>query len=820
MPAAWTGRCSVGLPTTDAAVVAFISAEDEREVYQALARAVTGLEPGSYVLCTSLGADETTMRVATLEGIGRLLPAMLQAAGGDVTAREYSIPAEELDFHGTERLTLIEGGLQALSMGQLPHSVCVALETLLGLKAIWVMGLSWGGLRYGGISVGLRQDRALAEPEAVETLVHQASAAVRRLRAERELHAKSREMDGFFANSLDLLAIADSQGVMLRLAGAWEETLGYAPSDLEGHTFFEIIHPDDTESGKAALADLADQRALLEHVVRVRAADGGYRWVLWRLVPDGEIHYATGRDVTERRLVEEALRESEARYRLIAENTGDVIWLLDLETQRFVYVSPAFEQLRGYTPQEVMDAPMEASLTPESAALIAALLPGRIRAVAEGDPGALVQRHRVDQPCKDGRVVPTEVTTKLLVDEEGVVRRILGASRDITERIEAAEQLRRSEETMRAALDHLPGGAYIVDEEDRFVFMNQRLLLELRMDAEDVVGRSVEEIMPADDAAVFKEEARIVRETGRALHVERPGFAARRRRWVEATKYLLPAAADEVLLGGYSFDVSQRHDAQEALRSFSAELERKVLARTDQLEQAVSELEAFSYTVAHDLRSPLRAINGYATIMVEDHGEAIGDDGRDLCRHMIVNTVRMGELIDDLLAFSRLGDEALARERLDMSRLAEEAFHEQAEQSGSGASFSAGELPGAVGDPVMLKQVWVNLIGNALKFSAQAEQPTVEVGAAASAEELTYWVRDNGEGFDMAYAGKLFRVFERLQGAEVEGNGVGLAIVRRVVEKHGGRVWAEAAPGEGATFFFTLPLATDGGPKVHSVKLQ
>ncbi|HYL24301.1 MAG TPA: MASE4 domain-containing protein [Burkholderiales bacterium] len=251
----------------------------------------------------------------------------------------------------------------------------------------------------------------------------------------------------------------------------------------------------------------------------------------------------------------------------------------------------------------------------------------------------------------------------------------------------------------------------------------------------------------------------------------------------------------------------------ERVRAHAAELESKVRSRTAALEAANHELESFSYSVSHDLRAPLRAIDGYARMLDEDHAERLDAEGRRLTAVVRSNAKKMGQLIDDLLVFSRLGRQELLKRRVDMTALAQEVVQELG--PGYAARIELGELPAAPADRALLKQAWLNLVGNALKYSAKREAPRIELGARREAHENVYWVRDNGVGFDMRYAEKLFGVFQRLHTSdEFPGTGVGLAIVQRVINRHGGRVWANGRPGDGATFSFSLPSAnqSDGEP--------
>ncbi len=222
-----------------------------------------------------------------------------------------------------------------------------------------------------------------------------------------------------------------------------------------------------------------------------------------------------------------------------------------------------------------------------------------------------------------------------------------------------------------------------------------------------------------------------------------------------------------------------------------------------EIDRANKELEAFSYSVSHDLRAPLRTIGGYTGILLEDYSSALDAEGKRICGVISETVQHMGQLIDDLLSFSRLSRTALEPVVVDMHALAASEYGNLGAQ---GVRFELEPLPGTVGDPRLLRQVWVNLLSNAVKFSAKREQPVIRVTAEEKDGECIYIVEDNGAGFDMRYASKLFGVFQRLHSAqEFEGTGVGLAIVQRIVERHGGRVWAESQLGQGATFRFALP---------------
>lgn len=276
-----------------------------------------------------------------------------------------------------------------------------------------------------------------------------------------------------------------------------------------------------------------------------------------------------------------------------------------------------------------------------------------------------------------------------------------------------------------------------------------------------------------------------------------------------------------VIIEGYHRERERLGESRAEIRMLNSELEARVRERTAELERALGEIESFSYTVSHDLRAPLRAIDGFSSLVVESSAGRLDEESQRLLGVVRKNAQHMARLIDDLLAFSRAGRSELRRLRVDLTELARSAFAELT----TGAPATPVELrlapvPESFGDPALLRQVLANLLSNALKFTAKVDRPVIELGAVASSGDTAYFVRDNGAGFDMAFANQLFGVFHRLHGAdEFEGTGVGLAIVRRIVERHGGRVWAEGRVGEGATFYFTLaPPAPSAGATVPAAQ--
>jgi signal transduction histidine kinase len=293
--------------------------------------------------------------------------------------------------------------------------------------------------------------------------------------------------------------------------------------------------------------------------------------------------------------------------------------------------------------------------------------------------------------------------------------------------------------------------------------------------------------------------------TARAV-ADRGDYSVRAPRIGKGEFVVLTEAFNQMLTRIHDGDYALR-ESQESLQCLNGELEQRVEERTQKLKEANKELEAFSYSVSHDLRAPLRAIDGFSRILLEDYAEKFDEDGKRVLDVIRNNTQNMGRLIDDLLAFSRLSRKQIEASPVNMTELANDVFqqlkHAFADQN---IQFNLAALPGTAGDPALIRQVFVNLLSNAAKYSRPRAQTVIDVNGRYENGDCVYYVKDNGVGFNMTYAQKLFGVFQRLHSVEeFEGTGVGLAIVQRIIHRHGGRVWAEGKVDEGATFYFSLP---------------
>ena len=414
-----------------------------------------------------------------------------------------------------------------------------------------------------------------------------------------------------------------------------------------------------------------------------------------------------------------------------------------------------------------------------------------------------VWKGEIKNKAKDGSHYWVDTTIIPFLDEQDKPYQYVAIRSDITERKKIEEELQKNEEQFRNLLENMLEGAQIIDYNWKYIYVNNTLAKHGRYSKEELLGYTVMEKYPGiEQTDIYKAmevcmNQRVIKQLENEF-VYPDGSHA----WFELSMQPVPEGIFML-----SIDITERKKAEAELHQLNNELEMKVAERTLQLELANKELESFSYSVSHDLRAPLRAINGFSKILKEDFGSTLDIDAVRYLNRIIHSAGKMGQLIDDLLTFSRMSRKELAKRPVDMHKLATVICLElKNEYQKPTIELNISELPVANADLNTIKQVWINLISNAFKYSRNREKQLIELGSYSNNNEVVYYVKDNGAGFNMQYADKLFGVFNRLHAEdEFEGTGVGLAIVHRIITKHDGSVWAEAEEGKGATFYFSLP---------------
>jgi PAS domain S-box-containing protein len=578
------------------------------------------------------------------------------------------------------------------------------------------------------------------------------------------------------------------------------------------------VHPDDRD-----LSNEVSRQALHGE----KEYDTEFR-ILW---PDGSVHWlkAGGQvfrdekgtpmrmvgvnyDITEHKMAEKDLRESEQLFSKIFANSPVAISMVRAADGKNIEVNEAWCSLTGFAREEAIghDTGELKIFDQEQRSRL-------IKAFSNQGYSKLIES---EMTTKNGGKKNILISSELIMIQED--KFIIASVINITERKQVEEDLRQRKEELGQLLDILPEAIWIADDPECKVIRGNRFADELLgVSGQENISQSAEaptvvlrQFSQGRELSPDELPMQMAAKTGKA----QLDFELRIEQHDKVPRTLLGGAVPLFNARGKTrgvianfHDITERKRAEDEIRKLNAELEERVLQRTAQLEAVNKDLEAFSYSVSHDLRAPLRALSGYTSILMEDYASTLDAEGQRICNVILSESQRMGMLIDNLLKFSRLGRVEMHTSRIDMQPLVQTIFDElTTPQSRARIDFRQGNLQPAIGDSVLIRQVWVNLLSNALKFSSEKTKSIIEVESSKNNNEIIYYVRDNGAGFDMQYAAKLFGVFQRLHSeSEFEGTGVGLAIVQRVISQHGGRVWAEGTIGEGAVFYFSLPNGED-----------
>jgi PAS domain S-box-containing protein len=510
-------------------------------------------------------------------------------------------------------------------------------------------------------------------------------------------------------------------------------------------------------------------------------------------------------NITRQKNTERKLAESEEQYRSLVEISQDAI--LVNQDDRIVFFNPAALRLFGAGKREQITMKPSIDLFHKD---YHERIKGRINELRMGRPVPVIEEKIVRF---DGTTVDVEVAATSFVYKKKPA--ILVVVRDITDRKMALDKLKKNEFLLRMAANLALVGGWIVDLSAGRVTWSPQVAAIHGMPADyspttdEAIGFYAPEYTDrikrafnkcATDGISYDEELELTDRSGRRVWVRTIGVAER-----DDSGNIIN------VIGGFQ-DISQRKKIEQDIKKLNEELEQRVRERTRQLEASNKDLEAFGYSVSHDLRAPLRAINGFTRILLEDHASRLDADGKRICYTVMDNARKMGQLIEELLAFSRLGSRKFNFSDIDMGRLAVSVFHEvTTDQQRQRINFKADGLCPAYGDPAMIRQALTNLIANAVKFTSTVKKPRIRVFCNSGQDSCVFGIQDNGVGFDMKYADRIFGVFKKLHSArEYEGSGVGLAIVQRIIDRHGGTITAQGAPGKGAVFSFTLPNKKSG----------
>jgi PAS domain S-box-containing protein len=551
------------------------------------------------------------------------------------------------------------------------------------------------------------------------------------------------------------------------------------------------------ENIKDAFAGKVSRSATYELDPKLIGKSGRKRWLEMLLFPikdnNGKIQevISVNIDVTDRKNAE----EKNLLFASIVNSTLDAILSKDLNGTITSWNYGA-EKLFGYAAQEIIGKNIST--------IIPAHLQEEEKMIIEKiKSGEQVDHYETERIRKDGTIVEVSLTISPIKDSAG---NITGASKilnDISEKKAIENKLKQSEKIYKTIASSIPGSVIcLLDKDYSYQLIEGDMLEKLGYSKQNLIGNKIANVVSAEYFATIEKDLQS------ALKGETITRESTINGYDVMTRFIPLLDENNIVYAmmTVTIDVTQLKSAQHNIIELNRNLEEKIVRRTEELKKSNEELEAFSYSVSHDLRTPLRAINGYARILEEDYNATFDEEGKRLLNEVQLNAAKMGALIDDLLSFSRLGKKNTEKSLVDMNNLSKLAVKECSSLLTDKTTIKIWPLLSVKADPSLMLQVMTNLVSNAIKYSSKRDNPIIEIKSKRGNKEIIYWISDNGAGFNMEYAHKLFGVFQRLHSAdEFPGTGVGLAIVQRIIQKQNGKVWAEGKEGLGATFYFSLP---------------
>jgi len=605
----------------------------------------------------------------------------------------------------------------------------------------------------------------------------------------------------------DMKTLATPDGKVFYASPSITKILGYKNEEFITIPAFELIHPDDVPGLIEAVTNIVQTPGRFfyrQH--RLKHKNGTWIWCEGTITnmlhePAVAALVSNFRDITERKEAEENIRTtlkeiSDYKYAL---DESSIVAITD---QRGIIkdVNDNFCKISKYSRDELIGQDhriINSGYHPKE------FIRNLWVTIANGK----IWKGELKNKAKDGTIYWVDTTIIPFLNREGKPYQYVALRTDITERKQTEQALNESQQLLSAIIDNSTAVIYVKSLQGQYILVNRRFSELFNLSMKDVVGKTDYDFFPKKEADAFREmDVRTAAADHALTEEEIVSQDDSLHTYISVKSTLRDVKGIPYAIFGISTDITELKKAQLEVQKLNEELEQKVIDRTAELQSANKELESFTYSVSHDLRSPLRIIDGYADILTSDYKDKLDEEGNRTLNIVKTNARRMGQLIDDLLNLSHTGRKELVLHVTDMNKLVKSVMDEQLSLTGNIVTVKIEKLEPVHCDSSLLRQVWINLISNALKYSGKQEKPEIQISSLRKENRVVYSIKDNGVGFDMKYAEKLFGVFQRLHRiTEFEGTGIGLALVHRILIRHKGKIWADSEPGKGATFYFSLP---------------
>ena len=638
--------------------------------------------------------------------------------------------------------------------------------------------------QYGTVWVSVHEDISERKQAEEEKIKAQTFAAERKITHD------------ILEGMMDSVALADLEGKITYINKAFTELFGFGEKEATGDAFTKFVGKKDVPRVVRGMNECMEKDYIRNLECNVITKDKKESPVLisTNLMKDLKGKptnvLTVIRDITERKRAESALRDSEEQYRLITEMSSDSIYTLD-KTGNITFMNEAGAKMYGYKREEIVGKNF-AELVTEARLSEATKYLGKVLS-GEKVQGELYVKH------KKGYEFLIYFSMGA-IKKDGEVVGFTGSSRDITERKRTEEKLRYLSKVFMDSMDPI----IIEDLEGNVIEMNDAAEQEYGWKREKLMGKSIKAIVPPSQHKQAEDLLERCKRGGTVRNIEgyRRNKAGKRIPIILSLSLLTDEAEKPMGIVTIVKNIANLKQAQQQLEQNAQEL---ALSNTE-LAAINRELESFSYSVSHDLRAPLRGIDGFSKIMLEDYSSVMDKKGQHYLQRMRAGVQNMSQLIDDLLILSHIGRKAVDVRKIDMEAIARKAYRLlKNEWKNRKVNFTVHPCPSILADENLMQIVFTNLLSNSLKFTRNQQTTEIEVSYEKKGKKRVFFVRDNGLGFDMKYAGKIFAPFQRLHAqAEYEGTGIGLATVQRIIHKHGGQIWAKSKAGSGTTFYFNV----------------